>query len=117
VVTATQLFNSARGPLPMAASYTSRGGTLIIQVGGSAWTNTRWATIGVTVQVDGTSVGSSMIAANEVQSHKAFAPNAIVVSNLPAGAHTITLVALSADTIADSNDYFSVTVTELAPAV
>jgi hypothetical protein len=117
LVTASQLFNSTRGPLPIAANYTSRGGTLIIQVSGSAWTNTRWATIGVTVQVDGTSYGSSMIAANEIQSHKAFVPNTVVVSGLPAGAHTIALVALNADTIADSNDYFVATVTELAPAV
>jgi hypothetical protein len=68
----------------------------------------------MTVLVDGTSVGSTPTATNEVQSHKAFVANPIVVSNLAAGAHVISLIALNADTITDTNDYFSLTVLELS---
>jgi hypothetical protein len=99
--------------LSLDVVYTSKGGTLLIYATGSGWTNTRWATIGMTVLVDGTAVGSTPTATSEVQSHRAFVANPIVVTGLAAGAHVIRLSAMNADTMTDSNDYFSLTVLEL----
>jgi len=97
----------------LQAGYTSSGGTLLIFAGGSAWTRTLWSTIGANVVVDGSSVGSIKLATNEVNSHKALVSNVIVAPGLPAGQHTIQLVALDGNTVTDANDYFDLTVVEL----
>ena len=110
----TQLLNAAPGPLPLQAAYISRGGTLLVFASGSAWTRTQWATIGMNVVVDGTTVGTVKLATNETNSHKAMVSNVIVVSGLAAGQHAILLVPMDANTVSDVNDYYDLTVVELS---
>ncbi len=120
------------GPLPKEATYTSKGGTLIISASGSGYrdTNTH-GLIGMIVYIDGAQWGWTSVYTNEKNSHKAFVDDYIVVSGLPAGEHTIRLGELSSQpwaaqqcgtasetdqtpcTTTDGNDRFQVVVVEI----
>lgn len=114
----TQLLTAERGPLsrPLGGTFTSGGGVIIVFASGTAWWTQGNAPgnspIGMSVQIDGQERGRCATCSNEPDSHKALASNPIVVSNLPAGSHTLKLVDLPF-TRTDQNDYFSVTVLEL----
>jgi hypothetical protein len=108
----TQLMNQVAGGLPKtSASFSTTGGTLLIFASGSGWRNVAGA-IGMDIQVDGVTKGSATVTASEANSHKAFIPNTIVVTGIAAGSHTVTLSAWG-NTTTDSNDWYSVVVTEL----
>jgi len=107
----TNVINSA-GPLTLSASFTSQGTTLVIHASGSGYTTTAGSSIGMNVQIDGTTIDTCKIDANAASTHMAFVPKTIVKTGLPAGAHTLKLVALSGTTT-DSNDNFNVTIEEL----
>jgi hypothetical protein len=131
-------FNAAKvidtsGPLPRQGTYTSNGGTLIISVAGSGFRASgnaqRNGQIGMRVTLDGNLAGVATVYANELDSHKAFVNDFIVLKGVPAGTHTIGLETLynfplnecktpnERDwhfcTTTDSNDTFKVTVVEL----
>jgi hypothetical protein len=88
-------------------------------LGGSAWASKNWITMGVNLSIDGTVVGDAKISVNETGSHKAFVSNAIVVNNVPAGTHQLTLTPYTSSAAGqqtDSNDFYSLTVVEIVPA-
>jgi hypothetical protein len=119
------------GPLPKQNTYTSKGGTLLITVGGSGYRSTSNTIgpgpIGMYVFVDGVhGIGLSLYA-NERNSHKAFITSTFVFPDESAGTHTISLTpqygpncntaneASSGDacTTTDTHDDFIATVLEL----
>jgi hypothetical protein len=67
----------------------------------------------MSVLVDGQSVGVVRVFANETGSHRTLVATALVVTNVPAGNHTLTLTAFDG-TATDASDFFSVTVLELS---
>ena len=106
---ATQVMNQRQGALPQSVIFGSGGGMLVIIYSGSGWGS---GNIGMTLQVDGASVGTTRSFTNEQSSHKAFTTNFAVLPNTPAGNHNLTLVALPG-TNTDGNDWYNVVVIEL----
>ena len=104
---------NANGALPHQGTYKkrSKGGTLIVSAAGSGFSNTDAKTIGMTVEVNGKTVGTAQVFTNEKLSHKAFVP-VFAVKKVPKGSVTIALKPLNADTQTDQNDFFRVTVEE-----
>lgn len=98
------------GALPMSASFTSGGGTLVIFVSGSGRRGDV-GTVGMDVYIDGVSRGGLRAWTNEVNSHHTFVPYFLSLK-LPAKNYTVELKAI-ASTVTDVNDYFSVTILEL----
>jgi len=110
---AFQAFNSTPGPLPLtSASFTSRGQTLLIIASGSGFVAATPGLVGMDIKVDGVIKGASRAYTNEALSHKAFVTNALLVTGIAAGAHTISL-SVQAGTSTDGGDIFSAAVIEL----
>lgn len=113
--TITAVMNNGAGPLGTTgktAMVTTGGGTIKIEVSGSAYTSTTTAPqLDVAVQLDGVKLGDLLVYTNEINSHKAF-PAHVFSSTPAAGSHTIGLVAGNTTTVTDANDYFNVAVTE-----
>jgi len=100
------------GPLPRQGGFTSGGGILMIIVSGSGWTSDAARRIGMRVLIDGAVAGETRSFSNELNSHKVFSTDALVVDNIAAGNHTVRLEALPS-TNTDLNDFFTATVLEL----
>ncbi|MBI5775499.1 MAG: hypothetical protein HZA89_17400 [Verrucomicrobia bacterium] len=100
------------GSLPLSGSFNSGGGTLMITASGSGYTSTAGQNIGMNVLIDGTVRVVCTIYANAATTHLAFVQKTIVVSGIPAGAHTVQIQAHSG-TLTDGNDGFCVSVLEL----
>ena len=99
------------GPLPItSAAFTTNGGTLIIFASGSGYSSSG-GNIGMSVELDGTWVGGVVGYTNEGNSHKAFVANQIIVTGIPAGSHTISLVPQGV-TLTNSDDAYDVAVLE-----
>jgi Fibronectin type III domain len=112
VFTPNNLFAVAVGPLPItSAAFTTSGGTLMVFASGSGSSPVINNTIGMTVQLDGTSIGTASVPSNEALSHRVFV-SSVLLATPAAGSHTITLQARTGTTT-DSFDYFSVTTLEL----
>jgi hypothetical protein len=96
------------GPLPLSAQFSAPSdGPVTLIVSGSVWSTSANQLIGVTVQIDGKTLGSAMIFSNGAITHRAAVPFYIPVT-LSFGTHTITLVPLNSNTTSDLNDYFNV---------
>lgn len=91
--------------------FSTAGGSLMVFASGSGY-QTAASQIGMELLLDGTSIGFAKSFTNEAGSHKAFAATTLVVRNVPAGAHTITLRSWNG-TLGDGNDFFSVAVLEV----
>jgi hypothetical protein len=95
-------------------SFSSSGGTLLIRLNASAWTSVSGGTpISIGAMLDGSmgSVGVLIVWANFASTHMTLVSNDLVVPNVPAGNHTLTLIG-EANTITDLNDRVSVTIME-----
>lgn len=102
------ILSLAPGPLPLTATFNSpTDGPAVLVVSGSAWCATANQLIGVTLQLDGKPLGSSLIFSNLASTHRATVPVYIPVT-LSIGAHKIALVPLNSSTTTDQNDYFNV---------
>src|SRR6185295_9874696 len=113
----TQVLNQRPGALPINGAFTSGGGTLLIFASGSGYLpiNTTGG-IGMAIQIDNVQRGTAIGYTNEPLSHKAFVANALLVTGVAAGSHSLGLVAapgFPTATVTDSNDKFSVTIMEL----
>jgi hypothetical protein len=109
----TQVFNNTAGALPKSGTFFSGGGTLVIFASGSAWFNGGGGgVVGMDIQIDSVTKGGAIVTTNENNSHKSLVANALVVTGVAAGSHTLTL-ALRAGATTDVNDFFSATVMEL----
>ena len=100
------------GPLGAANfNFSSHGGRLIITTTGSGSTLSAPVAIGMTVKLDSTIITTNRVWMN-VNNHGAFVPQTLVLRNIAAGPHTLTLTAWNS-TSTDLNDNFSVFVEEL----
>ncbi len=106
-----QLFNSHED-LPPDTGFESNGGTLMIFASGSGFSPPGGQVIGMQISIDGANRGDAKVCTNEANSHKAFTTDALVISGLAAGLHTLSLQPLTGTSI-DSNDFFNVTILEL----
>lgn len=102
------LLNQAKGPLPISVSFTAPSdGTSCIAISGSVWSQSANTLIGVTVELDGTPIGSASIFSNGASTHRAVVPSYIPVT-LSFGAHKLTLVPANPGTVSDFNDFFDI---------
>jgi hypothetical protein len=106
-----QPMSNTAGPLPLSASFTTHGGTVLLIVSGSGYTLTAATIIGANIVVDGTSRGTLKVYANAASTHLPFVPVELVLTGLTSGSHTLSLTAISG-TSSDANDTFSVAVIE-----
>jgi hypothetical protein len=107
----TSVWNGAAGALPLAATFTTDGGTVVLLVAGSMWTTAVGATAAMNVLVDGAVRATLRRYCNEANSHKTLVPAVCVVSGLAAGTHTLQLTVASGTS--DTNDFFTAAVLEL----
>lgn len=105
-----QPINSA-GPMPLSATFTSHGGTLVLIADGSGYA-TGAASIWMSVDIDGVSRCTPQVFTNEAASHKAFAQRFAIVTDVAEGSHTMT-IRPGAATLSNTDDWFSVLVLEL----
>ncbi len=109
---AIQVFNMMAGPLPLTSGpWETGGGTLLIFASGSGY-QPSGGHIGMIIKVDQDIKGIAKVCTNEVSSHKAFTTNALVVTDVLAGPHTLSLEAWNG-AYTDGSDFFSVTILEL----
>lgn len=99
-------------PYPVDLAFTSSGGPLLIYFAGSAWHSTG-GKVTANLLLDGNVVALASVFTNEGRSHKALVPVFVYTCAVKAGAHKFTVTA-GADTNIDSNDYFTITVTEFS---
>lgn len=106
-----QILLQSNGPLPVSAPFKApASGPAMLNLTGSAWTQTAGSVIGLSVSIDGAQVGSAWVYANAAGSHMAVVPVMMPIT-LPdsTGSHTITISALNSGTTTDLNDNFQVT--------
>ena len=118
VVAATTVLEQVPGPLPLAATFVKQHADTILTMTFAAsghWSgppgNTGLAAL--VLDVDDTDVGVSRLYFNNQDEHLAFPTQQVVVKGISAGTRTISLLGFG---FFDTNDFFSVTVQELAPA-
>jgi hypothetical protein len=101
-----QAILSQKGPLPITANFNAMGDMqMYLEITGSVWTSTANRMIGITVQLDGQTIGSAQIFSNGSGTHRAVVPTYIPVK-LTQGQHKLTLSAAT-DTVSDANDIFN----------
>jgi len=105
------------GPLPITSgSFTTSGGTLLVYYSGSGYADffgSLNGMIGMTVAIDGGFIDNTAIYANNAGMHLAFVAKQWVLTGIPAGTHTISLTAMNAKTLSDSQDIYYVSVVEM----
>ncbi len=102
---------ASAGPLPVSTSFTNDSDDpLFFYVAGSAWSPAP-GMLSVQLLIDGRVVDTISVFANEANSHKTLVAKIIEVPALSLGSHTISLQT-TGNTIADQNDFFSVSVIE-----
>ena len=94
---------------------TTKGGTLLVKVGVSAFATQANQQLIAGIQVDGVSKGFARVFANPAETHMAMVTNDLVVTGVPAGSHTLGLIS-EANTYTDGNDRVSVLVLEFPPS-
>jgi hypothetical protein len=110
----TNLWNDtpATGPATLSGNFTSNGGFVQIFFAGSAWTSAAPVQIGANLLIDGTVVTAAKVFTNESTSHRALVPSSLVI-RLAAGTHTVAIATATPQTKIDTNDLFTLTLTEL----
>ena len=100
----TQLFSAYPGGLTLtSSSFTTNGGTLLIFASGAGY-STGGGQIGMAINVDGVTKGYAK-GYTEANIHKPFSANALTVTGIAAGSHTVSLSSWNS-TNTDSNDFF-----------
>lgn len=100
------------GGVIASAPYTSKGGTQMICLWVSAYAGKAQQMMSASVQVDGNRVGGLQIFPAIAGSHMLLCGGDIVPGSIPAGQHTIEVVA-GGNTVTDANDRVSLTVLEV----
>ncbi|MEI6312366.1 MAG: hypothetical protein WCP57_08915 [Bacteroidota bacterium] len=111
----TQVWNqNSNIPAANPTAFTTTAGSKITIIASGSGYKGSAGLIGMDIYVDGVFRGSCRSYTNEISSHKAFTTNALVVSGLAAGNHSMQLVLRTGTdaTTADANDFFSATVIE-----
>jgi len=97
-------------PHPVKATFTSNGGPLIVQFHGSG-SATKKGFISADLQLDGATIATAKLFANEADTHKALVLVNVFKGSVPAGTHTFTVVP-GPDNYFDQHDFFTITVFE-----
>lgn len=100
------------GGVLASAPYTSKGGVQLICAWVSAYASQANRMISASVRVDGNPVGNLQIMPAVASSHMLLCGGDIVPGSIPAGQHTIEVVA-GDNTVTDGNDRVSLTVIEV----
>lgn len=102
------ILNQAKGGLPVSTSFEApMDGPACLVLSGSVWSGTANQMIGVALELDGVSIGSASIFSNANSTHRAVVPSYIPIK-LTFGTHKLTLVASTATTTSDFNDFYDV---------
>ena len=99
------------GLFPYTATLNTLGGMVVFFVSGSGYSITPNTTIGLNLTVDGNPSGACQVFTNEASSHKSFVPLFIVINNLAAGSHSVSLSLISGTSV-DSTDTVNLTTLE-----
>lgn len=114
----TRLFNRQAGqagqvgPLPIEASFTSSGGTLVVFTSGTVFT-TIGGLMRLQFTIDGGNAKFVEYSSNEVNSHKTYPATVEVFTGIAAGMHTFRIAVWNDTAVSDFNDRFYATVLEL----
>ena len=102
------IISLAKGPLPISASFKAPSDSpACFILSGSAWSQTANQVIGVTLELEGSPIGTASIWSNQQSTHRALVPAYIPVT-LTFGQHTLKLVPSTGATTTDLNDLFNV---------
>lgn len=107
----TSVLLDLSGSLSMTTNFTCSGGTLMIFASGSGYA-TAVGTIGMNIQLDGVTIDSCYIFANQTLNHLAFVPKMIVKTGVAPGTHTIALQPRTGTTT-DYTDNYNLVIQEL----
>ena len=104
-----QIVINQNGPLPISTSFQALGdGPVLLMISGSAWTQAQDVQIGAELFIDGISVGTAWLFANQSGSHMALV-TVMIPYMISYAEHQITLSPLNKETSSDSNDSYLVT--------
>lgn len=106
---------SGSGGTIAQSTFRSNGGTLLVRANVSAFTTEPNQLLDVGIQIDGSTHGLTSIYANPSETHMALVSNDLVVTGIPAGSHTLTLIG-EANPYTDDNDRVSVLIMEFPQA-
>ena len=113
-LTIHQLFENRPGPLPISSgTFHTDGGDFLLVVSGSGYRSRDNGTgpVAFDVYIDGNYYGWSQVTANNTESHMATVPVTLLIQDLAAGDHTLSLEAEDGTTT-DFNDFFNATAEE-----
>lgn len=98
----------SQGPLPLKVTFQAPAdGPVFFMLSGSAWTTNAPTMLKVFLQLDGTTIGTASVYANQSSIHQALV-SIVAPANLTDGQHAIAVVA-TGNTVTDLNDNFQVT--------
>ncbi len=104
-----QVLLNAAGPLPLSVTFAADSDDPItFFVAGSVWSPVPNVKIGFAVILDGKQIGTATIYSNGPSTHRAVVPQFIPWQFDGPGNHTLELVAMSATSVSDTNDTFTV---------
>jgi hypothetical protein len=107
---AIQVIVQQAGPLPIKATFQAPGDSpMYLEVNGSVWSQTANVIIGIGVNLDEHKIGQARIFSNGTATHRGVVP-AFIPIKLKQGQHTLTLVADTAQTVSDFNDFYTVVI-------
>jgi hypothetical protein len=106
--------NASYSGSDFSGTFYSNGGSVLVNLTGSAYSTSASSSVVVNLSIDGNPVGAINGFTNEAQSHKTLVP-AVFSLQLSAGEHTAT-ISVASPTMIDYNDYFTLVVTEVAPS-
>lgn len=115
VVDATNVIDQVPGPLPLFATFVKhRTDTFLVATfSGSGFSNLTFpAPSVIELDIDDAAVGSSQLFINNAGEHLAYPTQRVVIKDITAGRHTVSLIGIATD---DANDRFSVTIEEVLP--
>ncbi len=113
-LTVHQLFENAAGPLPISSgTFHTDGGAFLLSVSGSGYRATAngAGSVAFDIYIDGNYYGWSQVCSNNTESHVATVPVTLLIQDLGAGDHVLTLDAEDLTTT-DENDLFNATAEE-----
>lgn len=108
------VFNMQPGGLGagISGTFVTTGKRVLVTASGSGYITGSGSQIGMSITIDTAIKGYAKSYSNEVLSHKAFTTSSLVLPDLAAGTHTVTLAAWNG-TSTDFNDFFTVSFVEL----
>ena len=106
------VMNSVKGPLPLNTTFTTNGGVVCLFIYGSLLaTNPNVVKVGFDVLINSINKGSILSSLNPVNQHTQL-NGCVIVKDLEANTHKLTLKLAEGSVNTDTSDFFSVTLIE-----